>query len=97
MIKNQWYAILPSKRVKFGQIVAVKRMNLDLALVRNRNGNIGCVVDQCTHRGAPLSLGKIKDDCIQCPTSWIMVKNQDHLKNALSRIPTYASGSLIYG
>ncbi len=67
MIKNQWYAILPSKRVKFGQIVAVKRMNLDLALFRNRNGDIGCVVDQCTHRGAALSLGKIKDDCIQCP------------------------------
>ena len=48
MISNQWYAILPSKNVKVGQIVAVKRMNLDLALFRNSKGDIGCVVDQCT-------------------------------------------------
>lgn len=67
MIENQWYAILPSKRVKTGQIVGVKRMNLELALFRNSKGELGCVVDQCTHRGAALSLGKIKGDCIQCP------------------------------
>lgn len=67
MIKNQWYAILPSKKVKADRIVAVKRMNLELALFRNSKGELGCVVDQCTHRGAALSLGKVKDDCIQCP------------------------------
>ena len=67
MIANQWYAILPSKKVKADQIVAVKRMNLDLALFRNSKGEIGCVVDQCTHRGAALSLGTVKDDCIKCP------------------------------
>lgn len=67
MIANQWYAILPSKKVKADQIVAVKRMNLDLALFRNSKGGIGCVVDQCTHRGAALSLGTVKDDCIKCP------------------------------
>ena len=67
MIKNQWYAILPSKKVKGGQIVAVKRLNLDLATFRNSRGELGCVVDQCTHRGAALSMGKVKADCIQCP------------------------------
>lgn len=67
MITNQWYAILPSKKVKADQIVAVKRMNLDLALFRNSKSELGCVVDQCTHRGAALSLGKVKGDCVQCP------------------------------
>lgn len=67
MIPNQWYAILPSKSVKMNQIVGVKRLNLDLALFRNNKGEIGCIVDQCTHRGAALSKGKIKGDCIQCP------------------------------
>ncbi|NLB77599.1 MAG: aromatic ring-hydroxylating dioxygenase subunit alpha [Clostridiaceae bacterium] len=67
MINNQWYAILPSKKVKADRIVAVKRMNLELALFRNSKGELGCVVDQCTHRGAALSLGKIKGDCLQCP------------------------------
>ncbi len=67
MIPNQWYAILPSKSVRINKIVAVKRMNLDLALFRNNKGEIACVVDQCTHRGAALSKGKTKGDCIQCP------------------------------
>ena len=67
MILNQWYAILPSKVVKPDQIVAVKRLNLDLALFRKVNGELGCVIDQCTHRGAALSLGKMKAGCIQCP------------------------------
>ncbi|MGI6050504.1 MAG: Rieske 2Fe-2S domain-containing protein [Acetivibrionales bacterium] len=67
MITNQWYAILPSRKVKIGQIVAVKRLNLELALFRNSKGELSCVVDQCSHRGAALSLGKVKNDCIQCP------------------------------
>lgn len=67
MIPNQWYAILPSRAVKANQIVGVKRLNLELALFRNSKGEVGCVVDQCTHRGAALSRGKVKGDCIQCP------------------------------
>lgn len=67
MIFNQWYAILPSKRVKENRLIAVKRLNLDLVLFRNARGQIGCVVDQCTHRGAALSKGKLVGDCIQCP------------------------------
>lgn len=67
MIPNQWYAILPSKAVRTNQIVGVKRLNLELALFRNNKGELGCVVDQCTHRGAALSKGMIKGACIKCP------------------------------
>ena len=67
MIRNQWYAILPSAQVKQGGITAVKRLNLDLALFRTGQGALGCVVDQCTHRGAALSAGKVSGDCIRCP------------------------------
>lgn len=67
VIPNQWYGILPSKKVKQGKITAVKRLNLDLALFRDGSGNLGCVVDQCTHRGAALSKGKMKGNCVQCP------------------------------
>lgn len=67
MIPNQWYAILPSKQVKANQLLAVKRLNLELVLFRSANGAISCVVDQCAHRGAALSKGKLKDGCIQCP------------------------------
>ncbi len=67
MILNQWYAILPSKAVKTNQIVGIKRLNLDLATFRNDTGEVGCVVDQCTHRGAALSKGKDKGECLKCP------------------------------
>lgn len=67
MIINQWYAILPSKLLKRNQIVAVKRLNLELALFRTDKDEIGCVVDRCTHRGAALSKGKIIGECISCP------------------------------
>ena len=67
MINNQWYAILPSGAVKRGGVLGVKRLNLELALFRDESGRLGCVSDQCTHRGAALSLGKVKGECIQCP------------------------------
>lgn len=40
---------------------------MELALFRNAAGEICCVVDKCTHRGAQLSKGKVKDNCVQCP------------------------------
>lgn len=67
MIRNQWYAVLPSSRVKQGNIVAARRMNLDLAFFRSASGELGCVADQCSHRGAALSAGEMRGDCVRCP------------------------------
>jgi phenylpropionate dioxygenase-like ring-hydroxylating dioxygenase large terminal subunit len=67
MINNQWYAILPSKLIKRDRILAVTRLNLNLALFRTRGGELGCVVDQCTHRGAALSCGRVEGNHLRCP------------------------------
>lgn len=67
MIYNQWYAVLPSKAVSKDQVIGVRRMNLNLALFRSEDGKLGCVADQCTHRGAALSKGKVKGNCVECP------------------------------
>ena len=67
MITNQWYAILPSKAVGKGKIVSVKRCGLPLALFRTETGELGCLADRCTHRGAALSLGALRGDCLYCP------------------------------
>lgn len=67
MIKNQWYGILPSKELKKDKLVAVKRCGLDLCLFRLEDNRIGCVIDQCTHRGARISKGKNLGNCIACP------------------------------
>lgn len=67
MIRNQWYAILPSAKVTGGDLVAVRRLGLDLVLFRSKSGLLGCVVDRCSHRGAALSKGKVARDCVKCP------------------------------
>ncbi len=67
MIRNQWYAIAPSKIVKKGKLTTVKRLGLELVLFRDTSNTLGCVIDQCTHRGAALSKGKVIENHLQCP------------------------------
>lgn len=67
MIKNKWYGILPSKQVKRGDVVGLKRFGLNLVLFRSDDGKLSCLTDVCSHRGASLSQGKIRNNCIKCP------------------------------
>lgn len=67
MIKNNWYAVLNSNSVKKNQVVGVTRLNKKLAFFRDSKGKLNCVMDVCAHRGAALSKGEVKDDCIKCP------------------------------
>ncbi len=67
MIQNQWYAVLPSRVVKPGKLVAAKRFGMDMVFFRTSSGQISALVDQCSHRGAKLSIGKHHGDCISCP------------------------------
>jgi phenylpropionate dioxygenase-like ring-hydroxylating dioxygenase large terminal subunit len=61
MIPNQWYVILESKQVK-ARPVGVTRLGGKLVLWADRAGRLGCLRDQCTHRGVRLSQGKVIGD-----------------------------------
>jgi phenylpropionate dioxygenase-like ring-hydroxylating dioxygenase large terminal subunit len=67
MIQDQWYVILASKEVMKNQVLGVKRLSENMVVWRDRRGNPGAAIDKCPHRGIKLSLGKIKDDHLQCP------------------------------
>ena len=67
MIHNQWYVILASTEVKKNQVIGVKRLGENMVVWRDSQGNPGAARDKCPHRGIKLSLGKIKDDHLQCP------------------------------
>lgn len=67
MIKNSWYAILASDKIKKNEVTGVKRCGIYLALFRDDKGELHCVQDLCNHRGAALSKGRVNDGCIQCP------------------------------
>ena len=67
MITNQWYAILDCHELKTGRPLGVKRLGENLVLWRTTEGKIACLRDQCLHRGAALSAGKLLDQHVQCP------------------------------
>jgi phenylpropionate dioxygenase-like ring-hydroxylating dioxygenase large terminal subunit len=67
MIPNQWYVVLDSKEVRTGKPVGVTRLGEKMIFWRNSQGKLGCLVDQCPHRGVAFSAGKLVGDCIQCP------------------------------
>ena len=67
MIRNQWYAVLDSKELKENKPIGVTRFGEKLVFWRDEKGNVCCIFDQCCHRGAALSLGKVKHNHMECP------------------------------
>ena len=66
MVPNYWYAIIESSKIRH-KPVGIKRMDTDLVLWRDANRKVICMVNRCPHRGAALSLGRVRDSCIECP------------------------------
>lgn len=69
MIPNQWYAILEPKELPKKKLIGITRLGEKLVLWRNKRGETICLKDQCVHRGAALSIGKICDEgeTVECP------------------------------
>jgi phenylpropionate dioxygenase-like ring-hydroxylating dioxygenase large terminal subunit len=66
MIRNQWYVVLESNEVGTYP-VGVNRLGEKLVFWRDPEGKVNTAVDRCPHRGAALSIGKIKSGLLQCP------------------------------
>ncbi len=67
MIKNQWYAVLDAKEVKPGKLTGVTRFSEKLVFWRGEENKIGCIYDQCCHRGASIFAGKLCGNHPECP------------------------------
>ena len=63
---NVWTPVIHAARLKRGPL-AVKVAGEQLVLFRGADGQPGALVDRCPHRGVALSLGKVKDGCLECP------------------------------
>lgn len=66
-IPNQWYPIFEGLKLNRRKPVGVKRLGEQLVLWRDGNGAVVCMPDRCPHRAAQLSLGRIREDCLECP------------------------------
>jgi len=67
VIPDQWYAVLESGEVPVGRPVGVIRLGEKLVFWRDARAQVVCQRDQCAHRGAALSKGKVVGDCVECP------------------------------
>jgi vanillate O-demethylase monooxygenase subunit len=65
-IKNIWYVAAWSHEVELDKPYPVIIADEPIVLWRNSNGLINALEDRCPHRHAPLSLGRIEGDKIQC-------------------------------
>jgi phenylpropionate dioxygenase-like ring-hydroxylating dioxygenase large terminal subunit len=66
LLLRQWFAVAWSREVAGGRPVARRLLGRDVVLWRAA-GSLQCWRDLCIHRGAKLSLGVVKGDCLVCP------------------------------
>lgn len=68
MLKNFWYAVEFADRVT-NKPARVTVLGQHLAIYRTPSGKVVALSDLCVHRGAALSGGWLKDDCVVCRTT----------------------------
>lgn len=65
-IRNAWYAAAWIGEIESGQLVVRKIIGQNLLIYRTEAGRAVVLRDRCSHRFAPLSLGRREGDCVRC-------------------------------
>jgi phenylpropionate dioxygenase-like ring-hydroxylating dioxygenase large terminal subunit len=66
VLLNDWHVVGRVSEIAIGQVQSIRLLDEDLVLWRNEEG-IQVWKDLCIHRGAKLSPGKVKENCLVCP------------------------------
>jgi len=64
-VRNAWYAAAAAPEIG-RQLTARRVLGQRLVLYRTEGGEAVALADRCPHRSAPLSLGKLRGDSIEC-------------------------------
>ena len=72
-LRDRWYPILPSHMIKPGEMVPVRRLEVDWVLFRDAKGTVRMLEDRCPHRSAPLSVGQHLGDRVACAYHGVQV------------------------
>jgi phenylpropionate dioxygenase-like ring-hydroxylating dioxygenase large terminal subunit len=65
-IRNAWYAGAWDHELTADNFLARKILGKNLLLYRKADASVTAILDRCSHRFAPLSLGRREGDCIRC-------------------------------
>ena len=62
-----WTPVAMSSELRADRPLARTVAGTPVVLFRGRDGSPAALLDRCPHRGVALSLGKVKDGCVECP------------------------------
>lgn len=65
-IRNSWYVGAWSHTVETGKPMAMQILNEPIVLYRTASGQAVALEDRCSHRLAPLSMGRCEGEAIRC-------------------------------
>jgi len=88
MYINFWYAADWSHNLTDAPR-KVRMLGHDIVLFRDSKGQAHALSDTCIHRGASLSAGKVKGDCVACPYHGWQYNGDGHVR----KIPSLGPGS----
>lgn len=66
-LRNVWYIAAWGKDIEEGGMLGRTILGEPIVFYRKKNGEVAAIGDRCPHRFAPLHMGKLVDDCVQCP------------------------------
>ena len=66
LLRNAWYIAAWADEIARGQPLARRICNEPIVLFREGTGRVGALADRCCHRAAPLSMGSVVEEGIQC-------------------------------
>ncbi|HUI59850.1 MAG TPA: Rieske 2Fe-2S domain-containing protein, partial [Steroidobacteraceae bacterium] len=66
-LRNTWYVAAWADEVKAGSLFHRRILGQDVLIYRAADGEPVAIADRCPHRFAPLHLGKLCGEVVQCP------------------------------
>ena len=66
LLRNAWYIAAWADEISGDAPLARRICNEPLVLFRDGTGRVGALADRCCHRAAPLSMGTVVEEGIQC-------------------------------
>lgn len=65
-VRNCWYVAAWCHEIEVHQMHAITIINKPVLIYRKENGELTAMANQCCHRHAPLSLGRLEGDDVRC-------------------------------
>jgi len=86
-LRNIWYHVMPSHRLKPGQVMAKTLLDEPILLGRTNQGEAFALRDICPHRAVPLSCGWYDGETVQCCYHGWRFDQQGHCVEIPSLLP----------